>query len=46
MELNIKWPEMKLNITNAINHAMTYFLTCNFTANGLLHTITFIQNTS
>ena len=46
MELKIKYPEMKLNVTNALNHVMTYFLTCNLTANGLLHTITIIQNIS
>jgi len=46
MELQMKFLEMKLNITNAINHVMTYFLTCNLTANGLLHTITIIQNIS
>jgi hypothetical protein len=44
IELKLKCYEMKLNITNAINHVMTYFLTCNLTANGLLHTITIIQN--
>jgi len=43
IELKIKCYEMKLNITNAINHVMTYFLTCNLTANGG-YTITIIQN--
>jgi len=46
MELKFKCPEMKLNIINAINQVMTYFLTCNLTANGLLHIITIIQNIS